>query len=108
MEGDCASHLGQAITKLRVHEGKGGLCHCILKDEANGGMQDFCVVHNVKDLLQQAVKVLRRELVQNALHLPRRLHETTFVSHPSNGAEPRQLNDPCVAACVSAYGSTIQ
>ena len=40
-------------------------------------MQDFRVIHNVKDLLQQAVEVLRRELVENALHLPRRLQPPT-------------------------------
>lgn len=68
------AYRGEASAHVSIGHGEAGLIDGLLKDQVDDAFEPLlCVDGQVRHLLHQLVELLRRQLVQDAAHLPEEL-----------------------------------
>jgi len=91
------ARLGQAVAELRVHGHEGRLRDRVLEHEPDGRVQHLRVGHVAHQLLQQPLKLLRRQLVQDALDRLDRLRAP--AARPAALRGPRRRDGDLAVLC---------
>ena len=111
--GSASTYLGQAITEICIHGNKCGLCHCTLKDQRDGGVEDLSGGHHIHQLLKQALKLFGGQLVQCALDSLDSLQAQSLAEERSSRASVQkqdralfETSEPapsCSTACTAVH-----